>query len=96
MIKHALCFKLHEPTPENIEKAAEILRSMKGNVPCIKEIEVGTDFLHSQRSFDIFLGVVLESREALDEYQSDPYHVNVVKTHMHKVAEKSVAVDFDI
>lgn len=96
MIKHVLSFKLSEPTEENIIETAGILRSMKGNVPMIKDIEVGCDFLHSGRSYDICLIVTLDSREALDEYQRDPYHVEVVKRHMHAVAEKSVAVDFDI
>lgn len=96
MIKHVLCIKLQNPSEENIDKTTRLLLSMRENVPCVRDIEVGADFLHSERSFDIYLGVVLDSREALDEYQKDTYHVEVVKRHVHSVAEKSVAVDFDI
>lgn len=96
MIKHVLCIKLKDATEEMVEKTKSVLLSMRGNVPCIRDIEVGTDFLHSERSFDIYLCVTLDSRKALDEYQKDSYHVDVVKTHVHSVAEKSVAVDFDI
>lgn len=96
MIKHTVCFKLKEPTDENRLKAKEILLSMEGKVPTIKKIEVGTDFLHSARSYDIILQVTLENRAVLDEYQNDPYHCSVVKTHMHSVCESSIAIDCDI
>ena len=61
----------------------------------IKQIEVGIDFLHSERSYDIILQVTLEKSE-LDNYQNDPYHCSVVKKHMHSVRESSVAVDYEI
>ena len=89
MIKHVVCFKLKEG--ESPEKAKEVLLSMKGNVPLIKEIEVGTDFLHSERSYDVFLSVVLENKKDLDDY-----HVGVVKKHMHAVTKTSVAIDYVI
>lgn len=94
MIKHIVCFKLKEG--EDVHKAAEVLRSMKGKVPTALEIEVGEDFLKSERSYDIILQVTLKDRKALDEYQNDPYHCSVVKKHMHAVRLSSVAVDYDI
>lgn len=96
MIKHIVCFKLEDNSEEMLEKTRLILMSMRENVPMIKDIEVGVDFLHSPRSYDIFLAVTLESRAALDEYQQDAYHVDVVKKHMHAVTTSSVALDFDI
>lgn len=96
MIKHIVCFKLAEPTTENKLKAAEILKSMDGNVPQVIAIEVGCDFLFSPRSYDVILQVTLENEKALEDYQNDPYHCEKVKTHMHAVAEKSVAVDYMI
>lgn len=96
MIKHIVCFKLKDNSEEMLSKTKLVLMSMKDNVPTVKDIEVGVDFLHSPRSYDIFLAVTLESREALDEYQNDTYHVEVVKKHMHAVMESSVALDFDI
>ena len=94
MIKHVVCFKLKEG--ESPAKAKEVLLSMKGNVPMIRGIEVGTDLLHSERSYDVYLSVILDDMQALAEYQKDPYHCSVVKTHMHKVRESSVAIDFEI
>ena len=96
MIRHIVCFKLKNPTPEALNEAKAVLLSMKGNVEEILEIEVGVDFLHSERSYDLILQVTLADSAALDSYQSHPYHVSVVKKHMHAVRETSVAVDYEI
>lgn len=96
MIKHTVCFKLKDNSPEECNKAAQILRSMDGNVELLRGIEVGVDFLHSPRSYDIILQVLLDDENALEEYQNDEYHCSVVKKHMHSVAESSVAIDFKL
>ena len=94
MIKHVVCFKLNEG--ESPEKAKEVLLSMQGNVPMLKGIEVGVDKLHSARSYDVIVSVILEDMDALNDYQVDKYHVEVVKKHMHAVTKTSVAIDFDL
>ena len=96
MIKHIVCFKLKNPAEEECRKAADVLLSMKGNVELLRDIQVGIDFLHSERSYDLILEVILDSKEALDAYQEHPYHVNVVKKHMHAVRETSVAIDYEL
>lgn len=96
MIKHTVCFKLKDNSPEECNKAAQILRSMDGNIELLRGIEVGVDFLHSPRSYDIILQVLLDDEKALEEYQNDEYHCSVVKKHMHSVAESSVAIDFKL
>ena len=94
MIKHVVCFKLNEG--ESPEKAKEVLLGMKGNVPMLRGIEVGIDCLHSARSYDVILMVLLDDMQALSDYQQDKYHVEVVKKHMHAVTKTSVAIDFEI
>lgn len=96
MIKHTVCFKLKDNSPEECNKAAQILRSMDENVELLRGIEVGVDFLHSPRSYDIILQVLLDDEKALEEYQNDEYHCSVVKKHMHSVAKSSVAIDFKL
>lgn len=96
MIKHIVCFKLKDNSPESCNKTAEILKSMEGKVPQLKSIEVGVDFLHSERSYDVILQVTVENEQALNDYQNDPYHCDVVKKHIHSVRESSVAVDYYI
>lgn len=96
MIKHIVCFKLKDKSKENVLKTAEVLRSMDGNVDLLRGIEVGVDFLHSPRSYDVILQVVLDDANALDAYQKDAYHCDVVKKHMHAVMESSVAIDYEL
>ena len=94
MLKHIVCFKLKDNSPDNCEKAKEVLLSMQGKVELLREIRVGIDILHSERSYDLILEVVLDDEAALEAYQQHPYHVQVVKKHMHAVREASVAVDY--
>lgn len=96
MIRHVVCFKLKDNSMEACKVARDILLSMKGNVPLVRDISVGVDFLHSPRSYDLILQVTLDNREALNDYQEDAYHVSVVKKHMHAVAESSIAIDYDL
>lgn len=96
MIKHVVCFKLMDKTEEAKKKAKEVLMSMDGEVELIRSIEVGTDFLGSQRSYDVILQVGLDDEKALEDYQNHEYHVNVVKAYMHKVIQTSIAIDYVI
>lgn len=96
MIKHIVCFKLRDNSEAMLEETKDILLSMKDNVSLLQGIEVGVDFLHSNRSYDIILQVTLLSKDDLDKYQNDPYHCNVVKAHMHKEALSSISIDYVI
>lgn len=96
MLKHVVCFKLQDKTDEMLKKTADILKSMENKVELIRKIEVGCDFLGSPRSYDIILIVTLDDKNALEEYQTHPYHVDVVKKHMHAVSQSSIAVDYYI
>ena len=96
MIKHIVCFKLAKPTAELLEQTKNILLSMEGKVPQVLGINVGIDILHSQRSYDIILEVVVQDMKQLEAYQNDPYHCEVVKTHMHAISESSVALDYEL
>lgn len=95
MVKHIVNFKLAEPSEAACNRAREVLLSMIGNVPSIREIQVGVDFLHSERSYDLYLSVVVDDKAALEEYADDPYHCKVVKTHMRAVCASTVTVDFE-
>lgn len=96
MIKHVVCYKFKEPTEENLRKAKEVLLSMVGRVPEVKAMNVGIDILHTERSYDLILEVVLESVAAMDLYQKDEYHCSVVKAYMQEVREASIAIDFEL
>ncbi len=94
MIKHLVLFKIKEEYKSEILNTKEIMLSMMGNVEEVKAIQVGIDFMHSERSYDIALEVLLEDDEALNKYQVNPYHQTKVKDLMKKIAEKSITVDY--
>lgn len=96
MIKHIVCFKLKDNSEAECKKAADVLMSMKGNVDLLRDIQVGIDFLHSPRSYDVILQVELDDKDALDAYQKDAYHCDVVKKHMHAVTETSISMDYNL
>lgn len=96
MIKHIVCFKLKDSSNKKKQEVKNRLMAMDGKVDLIKDIEVGTDFLGSARSYDIILQVTLENKEALELYQKDEFHCSYVKAYMHEVMDTSVAVDYEI
>lgn len=94
MVKHVLLIQLKEDCKDKAEALRALFLTMKGRVPQVLEVEAGVDFLHSERSYDVCLCVTLESPEALDAYQLDPYHCDTVKPFVASVREKAVAVDY--
>ena len=94
MIKHVVCFKMKDSSQPSLEKTRDILMSMQGRVDQLRSIEVGLDFLRSERSYDVILIVCVDDKQALEDYQNHPYHCDVVKTYMHENRESSVAVDY--
>lgn len=95
MIRHIAMFWLKDKSPENIQLTADKLRSMKGKIEGMRDLEVGVDFLRSERSCDICLTTLFETREALDAYRTHPVHLPV-QAHMHAVREKSCAADYEV
>lgn len=96
MFTHVVFFKLTEPTKDNIKYFSDILKGMKGNIPQLKEVEVGIDELRSDRSFDICLITRFNSLEEMKEYQVHPYHVNEVLAKIKPYIEVSKVVDYSI
>ena len=96
MVKHVVCFKLKEEYKKNAEEIASTLLSMRGKVPSAKQINVGLDELGSQRSYDVYLEVILDDFNALEVYQNDEYHAGVIKPYMRERTSQSVSVDFTL
>ena len=96
MIRHIVCYKLLDNSNENKLEVQKTLLSMRGNVTMLRGMEVGIDFLASERSYDISLITTFDNLEDLADYHADPFHMTVVKEFMKGVVEKSVAVDYHI
>ena len=95
MIKHIVMFKLSEKTPENMEYAIKSLKSLEGNIETLKAIEIGSDFLESERSYDIVLTAQFDNQEDLKIYAEHENHLPVVKI-MRSLCASSVVVDYKI
>jgi len=88
-------FKLTEKTPKNMELAIDSLRSLENKIETLKFIEIGTDFLKSDRSYDIVLTAHFENQEGLKTYSSHENHLPVVKI-MRSLCSSSVVVDYEL
>jgi len=95
MVKHIVMFKLTEKTFQNMELATDSLRSLENKIETLKFIEIGTDFLESDRSYDIVLTAHFENQEGLKTYSSHENHLPVVKI-MRSLCSSSVVVDYEL
>ena len=95
MITHIVFFKLSEPTPEKIAGTREKLLSMRGKIPELIHLEVGTDVIRSERSYDLALVTRFDSLADLQAYQVHPWHAGEVLPHMKSVCSSIVAVDYE-
>ena len=95
MIKHIAMFKLTEKTTENMELAVDSLKSLECKIKTLQSIEIGTDFLESERSYDIVLTAYFKDRDGLKIYANHENHLPVVKI-MRSLCSSSVVVDYEI
>ncbi len=95
MIKHIVCYQLHERTKEKAIEVKNMFMSMKDKIDVIKELQVGIDFLRSERSYDVVLEITFNSVEDMNAYQKHEYHLGTVKPFMAKTKKFSVSVDYE-
>jgi len=94
MITHVVLFKMKQRTEESISQTKQILADLEGKIPQLLSIEVGTDVMHSSRSYDVALITRFHTLEDLAIYNAHPVHQKVsdyLKTH----CEVSVSVDYE-
>jgi quinol monooxygenase YgiN len=94
MLKHVVLLKfkpeISESDIENIEKGLE---SLPSRIPEIKRYEFGRDILHTERSYDFALISEFEDQEAMQRYQTHPYHFAVLN-NIRAACDSIIAVDF--
>ena len=95
MVKHIVMIKLADKNPENLDQAIAALNSLRGNIETLKFIEIGTDFLSSERSYDIVLTAFFDDREGLKAYAGHKDHLPVVEK-MRSLCSSSIVVDYEI
>jgi len=95
MIRHIVLFQIKDEFKNEIHQLVRNFYGMKGRIEGMLDLEAGQDILHSERSYDLALITLFDSREAFDAYQTHPVHMPV-KKRMHEVRQASVACDFEI
>lgn len=96
MIVHIVLFKLADSAPENSNAVKEMLLSMDGKIPMLRHLEVGTDVIRSERSYDVALYTRFDSLVDLQAYQVHPYHAGTVIPFMKANCSSIVAADYEI
>lgn len=95
MITHIVCFKLSNPTTENVAIVRDKLLSMAGKIPQLRHLEAGIDVIRSERSYDVALLTRFDSLDDLQAYQVHPYHAGEVVPLMKSLSSSVVAVDYE-
>lgn len=94
MFNHIVLYKLRDKSELTKRQLKEKFLSMNGNIEQIRHIEVGTDLLKSERSFDVSLFVRFDNMQDFLDYKSHPFHLDITE-YVHKVKDKSVSVDYE-
>ncbi len=83
-----------ENKTENLKKLKTSLEALMGKVPSLLSMEVGLDFMQSDRSYDLVLTSTFEDKEGLSEYAVHPAHLEVV-SFIKEVTEDAKVVDYE-
>ena len=94
MIRHIVLFRIKDEFKDEIPQLVKNFEGMAGRIEGMLELQAGADILHSERSYDLALITLFDTREAFDAYQTHPVHLPV-KKRMHEVRSTSVACDFE-
>jgi len=95
MIVHIVMFAFkQENKTQNLKKAKDMLEALQGKVPSLLSMEVGLDFMQSERSFDLVLTSTFADKDALSAYATHPEHVEVV-SFIKEVTEAAKVVDYE-
>jgi len=94
MLTHIVLLRLKDKSEESLQKMKEKLLELKGQIPFLRFIEVGTDIIHAERSYDVALYTKFDTLKDMQEYQVHPAHVKVLE-YIQIVKESSVSIDYE-
>jgi len=94
MIVHIVMLKFKEENKENnLIKVKTLLETLPSMIEPLLSMEVGLDFMQSERSFDLVLTTSFKDKEGLSTYATHPEHISVVNV-IKEVTEGSKVVDY--
>ncbi len=93
MVRHIVFFKFEDPEV-NIPVVRDSLYALVDKIPEIVHMQIGADFMHSERSSDMVLIVDFKNREDLETYDKHPDHAKA-RVYIHAHRTESRTVDFE-
>jgi len=94
MVVHIVMFKFKDEDKEaNIAKTKEMLEALKDKIEPLNKMEVGINFVPSERAYDLSLYSTFESEEGLNTYRVHSEHLKVVD-FIKEVTTDSKVVDY--
>lgn len=93
MIKHVVFFRFDDKA--QVDEVKKRLIDMEGKIEVLKYIEVGVNFLESERNFDLCLITHFNSKEDMEIYANHEIHVPV-KNYISSVVKAMAAVDYEV
>ncbi|WOE69554.1 Dabb family protein [Hydrogenimonas thermophila] len=95
MVVHIVMFRFKdENKADNIEKVKLMLEALPQKIESLKSMEVGVNFLHSERSMDLVLTSTFDDKDGLEAYRVHPAHQEVV-SFIKEVTIESRVVDYE-
>ena len=94
-LTHVVLFKLQDPSPAVTAEVVRRLYSMEGKIPDLRAIEAGVDMVRSGRSCDVALITRFDSLAAMQAYQVNPLHKEVL-AYLSTVLAATAVVDFEL
>jgi hypothetical protein len=100
MVKHIVLFKLKDHAEgaskdQNARSMKTMIEALKGKIPQVRHIEVGTTMVPSGAAYDVAIYSEFADENDLAIYANHPEHVKVVD-FVKKVIENRVVADYMI
>lgn len=100
MVKHIVMWKLHEfaegrSKAENARLMKQWLEQLKDKIADVQYLEVGINFTASEDAYDVVLYGEFNDRQALEDYQVHPEHLQF-KNKIQNIRRDKKVVDYEI
>jgi hypothetical protein len=100
MIRHIVLFKLKDFSSESerseaLENVLVTFRSLKGQIPQIRQFRVEPDCMKGPSSSDVIIDSYFDSMEDLKAYQAHPAHLEAVALNK-QWSESKIVGDYQI
>lgn len=95
MINHFILLKYKEDTgASHVNEFCRRMYALRDEISEIKELQIGLDIIHDQRSWDLILMMKFDSLADLESYQLHPAHQEVSKFN-RAVVSQVASLDFE-